>query len=124
PPGTRALALGRPGGGDHLVDVGAREEVVDEGVRNAGHGTMIASGARRRVLAPTPALPRKRGRELKAAASAPSPACGGGLGWGPTPTRTQPETPESPPGAVEPASRARSSITAVISAPTKNTIAA
>jgi len=34
--------------------------------------------------APTPALPRKRRRGLKAsAAPAPSPACGGGPGWGP-----------------------------------------
>ena len=34
-------------------------------------------------LAPTPTLPRKRGKRLmERVATIPSPACGGGLGWG------------------------------------------
>src|SRR5690606_27943807 len=47
-----------------------------------GTGMVRLAAGSSRLLAPTPALPRARGREFAAPPFAPSPAGGGGPGWG------------------------------------------
>src|SRR5712692_2573345 len=65
-----------------MPQVAQMPSLSDERLRRGAETTIFCVMPAHSAAAPTPTLPRKRGRESAAASVTPSPACGGGSGWG------------------------------------------